>query len=108
MNWLSIISRFRLLSFLPWFACTSSDHEPSFTKKSDTLDFGLTKRELNVISLIATGATNREIAEKLFVSEGTVKNHVSNILNKLGLRDRIQAAIFAIEHNLDHHPDGYE
>jgi DNA-binding NarL/FixJ family response regulator len=60
----------------------------------------LTKRELEVLSLIATGATNREIAEQLFVSEGTVKNHVSNILIRLGLRDRIQAAIFAIEHHL--------
>jgi len=60
----------------------------------------LTKRELEVLRLIATGATNREIAEQLIVSEGTVKNHVSNILSRLGLRDRMQAAIFAIEHNL--------
>ena len=60
----------------------------------------LTKRELEVLKLIATGATNREIAEQLFVSEGTVKNHVSNILGRLGLRDRMQAAIFAIEHKL--------
>jgi len=67
---------------------------------SETPAHGLTKRELDVLSLVATGATNREIAEQLFVSEGTVKNHVSNILNRLGLRDRIQAAIFAIEHNL--------
>jgi len=60
----------------------------------------LTKRELEVLRLLTTGATNREIAEQLFVSEGTVKNHVSNILSRLGLRDRIQAAIFAIEHKL--------
>jgi len=72
--------------------------DKSKTIESSTYD--LTKRELEVLSLIATGATNREIAEKLFVSEGTVKNHVSNILNRLGLRDRMQAAIFAIEHNL--------
>jgi len=72
----------------------------SSTKIIEPPTHGLTKRELDVLSLIATGATNREIAEKLFVSEGTVKNHVSNILNRLGLRDRIQAAIFAIEHNL--------
>jgi len=65
----------------------------------------LTKRELEVLNLIASGATNREIAGQLFVSEGTVKNHVSNILNRLGLRDRMQAAIFAIEHNLVSHPD---
>ena len=70
------------------------------SKVSETPVYGLTKRELEVLSLIATGATNREIAEQLFVSEGTVKNHVSNILSQLGFRDRIQAAIFAIEHNL--------
>lgn len=60
----------------------------------------LTERELDVLRLVATGATNREIAEELFVSEGTVKNHVSNILSRLGLRDRIQAALYAHEHQL--------
>jgi DNA-binding NarL/FixJ family response regulator len=60
----------------------------------------LTERELEVLQLIATGATNREIAKELVVSEGTVKNHVSSILSRLGLRDRIQAAIFAHEHGL--------
>lgn len=50
--------------------------------------------------LITTGATNREIAQELVISEGTVKNHVSNILNCLGLRDRTQAAIYAREKNL--------
>ncbi len=49
---------------------------------------------------IAQGATNREIAELLVISEGTVKNHISNILGRLGLRDRTQAAIFAREHGL--------
>lgn len=62
--------------------------------------FDLTEREIEVLRLIATGATNREIAEKLVISEGTVKNHVSNILSRLGLRDRTQAAIFARENNL--------
>lgn len=60
----------------------------------------LTERELEVLRLIATGATNREIANKLVVSEGTVKNHVSSILSRLGLRDRIQAAIYAHENHL--------
>ncbi|MBI9043675.1 MAG: response regulator transcription factor [Anaerolineaceae bacterium] len=60
----------------------------------------LTEREFEVLRLIATGATNREIAQELVVSEGTVKNHVSNILNRLGLRDRIQAALYAHEHGL--------
>ncbi len=61
----------------------------------------LTERELEVLKLIATGMTNREIAATLVVSEGTVKNHVSNILSSLGLRDRIQAAIFAHENRLN-------
>lgn len=61
---------------------------------------GLTEREVEVLRLIARGSTNREIAEKLIISEGTVKNHVSNILTCLGLRDRTQAAIYARENNL--------
>ncbi len=55
----------------------------------------LTIREREVLQLIATGASNREIAQKLYISEGTVKNHVTNILNRLNLRDRTQAAILA-------------
>lgn len=64
------------------------------------VDSDLTERELEVLRLIGTGATNREIADQLVVSEGTVKNHVSNILSRLGLRDRTQAALYAHEHGL--------
>lgn len=60
----------------------------------------LTERELEVLRLIAKGATNREIAEALVISEGTVKNHISNILGRLNLRDRTQAAIYARDHGL--------
>ena len=63
-------------------------------------DTGLTDRELEVLELLATGATNREIAEQLYVSEGTVKNHVSSILSRLDLRDRVQAALYAHKHGL--------
>ncbi|MEA5507037.1 response regulator transcription factor [Halotia wernerae UHCC 0503] len=55
----------------------------------------LTPREREVLSLIATGASNREIAEILCITEKTVKNHVSSILSRLNLRDRTQAAVFA-------------
>ncbi len=55
---------------------------------------------MEVLRLIAQGATNREIAKKLIISEGTVKNHISNILSRLGLRDRTQAAIYAGEAGL--------
>jgi DNA-binding NarL/FixJ family response regulator len=60
----------------------------------------LTGRELEVLRLIATGATNREIADTLVISEGTVKNHISNILSRLQLRDRTQAAVYAREAGL--------
>ncbi|BAU15336.1 two component transcriptional regulator, LuxR family [Leptolyngbya sp. NIES-3755] len=55
----------------------------------------LTPREREVLSLIATGANNREIAEILCITEKTVKNHVTSILSRLNLRDRTQAAVFA-------------
>jgi DNA-binding NarL/FixJ family response regulator len=55
----------------------------------------LSSREIAVLRLIAQGASNREIAEALVISEGTVKNHISNILGRLGLRDRTQAALYA-------------
>jgi DNA-binding NarL/FixJ family response regulator len=57
----------------------------------------LSERELEILSLIATGASNREIADQLFIAEGTVKNHVTHILGKLGVRDRTQAALKARE-----------
>jgi DNA-binding NarL/FixJ family response regulator len=66
----------------------------------EAADVGLTDRELEVLELLATGATNREIAEQLYVSEGTVKNHVSSILSRLDLRDRVQAALYAHKHGL--------
>jgi len=55
----------------------------------------LSEREHEILSLITSGASNREIAKGLFLAEGTVKNHVTNILGKLGVRDRTQAALKA-------------
>lgn len=60
----------------------------------------LTDREREVIRLVAQGKSNHEIAQQFFISEKTVKTHISHILAKLGLKDRTQLAIFAIRHDL--------
>jgi DNA-binding NarL/FixJ family response regulator len=89
------------------------DHvAPSLPVRSGEPD-SLTERERQVLLRIAQGESNAEIAGRLFLSEGTVKTHVGRILGKLGLRDRVQAVIWAYEHghvqrfrsasNQDHH-----
>lgn len=60
----------------------------------------LTPRETEVLRLISAGATNKEIASRLYLSEGTVKNHISRVLTRLGLRDRTQAALYARDKGL--------
>lgn len=61
---------------------------------------GLTDQERRVLALVAEGRTNREIAEVLFLGEGTIRNYVSNILGKLQLSNRAEAAAYAVSHNL--------
>ncbi|GKV57839.1 putative transcriptional regulatory protein YfiK [Sporosarcina sp. NCCP-2222] len=60
----------------------------------------LTIREREVLQYLGQGLNNKEVSESLFITEGTVKNHVSNIIHKLGLRDRTQAAIFAVRYGV--------
>lgn len=62
----------------------------------------LTKRELEVLVLVSEGMFNKEIADKLSISERTVKNHISNIFKKIDVADRTQAAVFAIRNSLIH------
>lgn len=61
----------------------------------------LSKRELQILALLAQGKSNREIAEKLFLSEKTVRNYISQILDKLGLSSRTEAVAYAIRHGID-------
>ncbi|MBP1706575.1 MAG: two component transcriptional regulator, LuxR family, partial [Chloroflexi bacterium] len=70
------------------------------TQPTSLITSKLTEREIDVLRLIAKGLNNAEISERLFLSEGTVRNHVSSILAKLGLSDRTQAAVIAIQHGL--------
>ena len=64
------------------------------TQKNELPHFSLTEKELELLTEIAEGLNNKEIATKLFLSEGTVRNYISNMLDKLALRDRTQLAIF--------------
>jgi DNA-binding NarL/FixJ family response regulator len=72
---------------------------PERPKDDRALD-RLTEREVEVLRLLATGKSNAELAAEMFLGEGTVKTHVSNLLSKLGLRDRVQAVVFAYESGL--------
>jgi two-component system response regulator DevR len=60
----------------------------------------LTEQEMRVLGLVAEGKTNREIAQQLFLGEGTVRNYVSSILSKLALTNRAEAAAYAVQHNI--------
>ncbi|OPZ20493.1 MAG: Response regulator protein VraR [Firmicutes bacterium ADurb.BinA205] len=68
--------------------------------QQDAKNFGLTERETEFIRLICDGCDNKEIAAKLFLAEGTVRNGISRLLEKLELKDRTQLAVFAIKNNI--------
>ena len=71
------------------------------TKDIKGLDVDLTARELDVIKLVSMGYDNKEIADELCLAEGTVRNQVSHLLEKIGLKDRTQLAVYAVKHGLD-------
>ena len=70
---------------------------PDLIKPKEHFDFdahGITDKERSIIELVAEGLSNKEIAAKLYLGEGTVRNYISTLLDKLGLRDRTQLAVF--------------
>ncbi|WP_042149366.1 response regulator transcription factor [Paucisalibacillus sp. EB02] len=69
-------------------------------EKKEVITINLSPRELAITKLVGVGNTNKEIADELYLSIGTVKNHITHILQKTGLRDRTQLAIYAIKHEL--------
>ena len=86
-----------------------SSHDEARQKK-----FGLTPRELEIVSAVVAGFSNKEIAEYFKISEDTVKHHLSNIFDKLGVSTRLELALFAVnqalplkEHHLSCYPAGY-
>jgi DNA-binding NarL/FixJ family response regulator len=78
------------------------EHGPRPTKRETPIISSLTARETDVLRLVAEGLSNREIGEALFITEGTVKNHVSSVCHKLGARDRTQIAVYAWRHAIMH------
>lgn len=83
------------------FGGTIVDKLPNILQNSDTFhyeEFNISKKEFEIIELVAEGLSNKEIAEKTFLSEGTIRNYLSIILEKLSLRDRTQLAVFYYQH----------
>lgn len=73
---------------------------PPFGTEAQQKNFGLTPRELEIVATIACGYTNKDIAAKFSISEQTVKHHLSNVFDKLGVSNRLELALFAANHNL--------
>ena len=74
--------------------------DSSITIKHDIEKYGLLEKEIRIIEGIAKGLSNKEISKEMFLSEGTIKNNITNILSKLELRDRTQIAIFAFKNGI--------
>ena len=84
-----------------WFSGRATARMAAWARGEHPRTADLTKRELDILRLLASGKTNKEIAHTLVVAERTVEFHVSNVLSKLGVGSRMQAAIWAKEHGLN-------
>lgn len=73
---------------------------PSQNGLSEARDFGLTPQELKIVGTVANGSSNKEVSQAFNISERTVKHHLTNVFNKLGLSSRLELAVFALEHGL--------
>jgi DNA-binding NarL/FixJ family response regulator len=80
----------------------ADDAPPTVTQSAprDRERSPLSQREREIVALVAQGFKNKEMAEKMFISEQTVKNHLHNIFDKLGVSDRLELALYAIHNNL--------
>ena len=87
--------------------CVTAEVMRTFAKDSNGSPRGdkplLSDREKQVVQLVVQGYCNREIGQKLFISDQTVKNHLHNLFNKLGVSDRLELALYAIHHRLIEH-----
>ncbi len=79
---------------------STTEHRKKESEIEQLAEMALTRREFEVLKMISKGHNNKEIASELFISEKTVKNHISNIFKKIKVTDRTQAALFAIKHNI--------
>jgi DNA-binding NarL/FixJ family response regulator len=89
----------RLLPYLGRMAAAPPPPPPARPPQSERADL-LTERERSILHMLALGSTNQEISDTLAISVGTVKNHISSILGKLDVRDRTQAALWAVQHGI--------